>query len=68
MMHLSLVVGPFHSGPQYHSSQKNDLKDQKLVILNRKSDLVIHLDDFEKIKSKVNDAINCSKINISKTF
>ena len=48
--------------------KKNDLKDQKLVILNRKSDLVIHLDDFEKIKSKVNDAINCSKINISKTF
>ena len=68
MMHLSLVVRPHHSGPQYHSSQKNDLKDQKLVILDRKSDLVFHLDDFEKIKSKVNDAINCSKINISKTF
>ena len=52
MMHLSLVVGPFNSGPQYHSSQKNDLKDQKLVIPNRKSDLVIHLDDFEKYKEQ----------------
>ena len=52
MMHLSLVVGPFNSGPQYHSCQKNDLKDQKLVILNRKADLVFHLDDFEKYKEQ----------------